>query len=133
MFELERSMRKKFIKEVSGKTRSTGNSGKAGKNGGIKKQYLKSDTGCKVTFRLPKKAAPAAQRVVIAGDFNNWDQEYTEMKRLKNGDFTITLKLEKGREYHYRYLIDNSRWENDWYADKYLPNPFGGDDSVVVV
>jgi 1,4-alpha-glucan branching enzyme len=103
------------------------------RNGRIKKQYLKSRPVCKVTFRLPKDAVTDAQRINISGDFNDWDQELTVMKRLRNGDFTITLELEKGREYHFRYLIDGKRWENDWFADKYLPNPFGGDDSVVIV
>jgi hypothetical protein len=28
-------------------------------------------------------------------------------------------------------LIDGQRWDNDWAADAYLPNSFGGDDSVV--
>ena len=33
----------------------------------------------------------------------------------------------------YRYLLDGARWENDWQADKYLRNEYGGDNSVVVV
>ncbi len=86
-----------------------------------------------MTFRLSKDAAQGAKRVNITGDFNNWDKELTLMKRLKNGDFTVTLELEKDREYRFRYFIDNRTWENDWFADKYLPNPFGCDDSVVIV
>ena len=35
--------------------------------------------------------------------------------------------------YRYRYLLDGTRWENAWDADDYVPNPYGGDDSVVVV
>ena len=31
----------------------------------------------------------------------------------------------------YRYLVDGERWENDWAADTYAPNDYGGDDSVV--
>ena len=100
---------------------------------GIKKQYLKSRPACKVTFRLPKEAAPHAQKVSIVGDFNNWDGGAAVMKRLKNGDFTITMELETGREYCYRYLIDATKWENDWWADRYRPNPFGCDDSVIIL
>ncbi|HEB75627.1 MAG TPA: hypothetical protein ENJ04_04695 [Nitrospirae bacterium] len=99
----------------------------------IKKQYLKSRPACRVTFRLPREAAPDARKVSIVGDFNNWDKGAMVMKRLKNGDFTITMELETGREYCYRYLIDSSRWENDWWADRYRPNPYGSDDSVVVL
>lgn len=71
---------------------------------GFRKQYLKSRPVCRVTFRLPKKAAPDAKGVTIVGDFNNWDKALTPMKRLKNGDFTVTLELEKGREYRFRHL-----------------------------
>jgi hypothetical protein len=54
------------------------------------------------------------------------------MKRLKNG-FTATLTLRHNTAYQFRYLLDGVRWENDWKADKYLPNRYGGENSVVVV
>ncbi|HNQ97975.1 MAG TPA: isoamylase early set domain-containing protein, partial [Treponemataceae bacterium] len=48
--------------------------------------------------------------------------------------FSITLVLEQGREYQFRYLMDESRWENDWAADKYSPSQYGNcDNSVVIV
>ena len=99
----------------------------------IKKQYLKSRPVCNVTFRLPKEAAPEAQGVTIVGEFNNWNTTETPLKRTENGDFTITLELPCNAEYRFRYLIDGTRWENDWCADRYIPNNFGCDDSVVVV
>ncbi len=106
---------------------------KKSENIGIEKQYIKSRPACKVTFRLPKEAAPEAQSVTIVGEFNNWDTTETPMKKLKNGDFTVTLELPHNREYKFRYLIDGNHWENDWCADKYIPNAYGCDDSVVVV
>ncbi|MBI5666196.1 MAG: PilZ domain-containing protein [Nitrospirae bacterium] len=99
---------------------------------GLAKQYLKNGK-CKVTFRLPQAAAMDAQTVVIAGDFNNWDTAASPMTQLKNGDFKITLSLDAGRDYRFRYLIDGSRWENDWSADRYERNDYGADDSVVVL
>ena len=51
----------------------------------------------------------------------------------KNGKFTTTLELENGRDYRFRYLVDENHWMNDWNADKYVQNPYGGDDSVVSV
>ena len=126
-------MNKKFMKTISNKLHVSGKGSGNGRDSGIKKQYMKSRPACKVTFRLPKFSAPEAQIVNIVGDFNNWDQRSTLMKRLRGGDFTATIELEKGREYRFRYLIDNSRWENHWQADKYLPNSFGSDDSVVIV
>ncbi|RJQ56095.1 MAG: glycoside hydrolase [Nitrospiraceae bacterium] len=99
----------------------------------LRKQYLKNDDICKVTFRLPKEAAQNARTVSVVGDFNNWSLPGDKMKKLKNGDFTLTIALPRSREYRFRYLVDSSRWENDWSADKYVPNTFGTDDSVVVV
>jgi len=106
--------------------------GKQGTNG-IKKQYVKSKKICKVTFRLPKAAVRNASTAAVTGDFNSWDRMAAPMKLLKNGEFTATLELDIGREYRFRYLIDDNIWENDWHADKYVPNSFGSDDSVVIV
>ena len=56
------------------------------------------------------------------------------MRRLRDGAFTVTLKLETGREYQFRYLISGTIWENDWEADKYAPTAHPGvENSVVVV
>jgi len=99
----------------------------------LKKQYMKSNPVCKVTFRLPKAAAPEAVTVSLVGEFNDWNISQHPMKKLKNGDFTAMIELPCNREFRFRYLIDSCRWENDWFADKYLPNDHGSDDSVVVV
>lgn len=100
----------------------------------MKKRMLKTKPVCKVTFELPGAAAGAAASVHLVGDFNGWDTARTPMKRRKDGSFTVTLDLERDREYQYKYLIDASHWENDWAADRYTPSPLGdGDNSVVVV
>ncbi len=100
----------------------------------LAKRYLKSRPVCKVTFRLSKTVVQSATYVHLVGEFNQWNIISAPMKRLKNGDFTLTLDLEPKRAYQYRYLIDQVRWENDENADKYVPTPFGDcDNSVVVV
>ena len=97
----------------------------------LKKQQLKSKSVCKVSFTLPE--AIKAETAYLVGDFNNWDEKTTLMKKpKKNGQFTVTLDLEKGREYQFRYLVNGTEWHNDWHADKYVPNPFSGDNSVVI-
>ena len=55
------------------------------------------------------------------------------MKKLKKGEYTIKLDLEPGREYQFRYLIDELKWENDWNADKYVQSPYGDSDNSVVM
>ena len=100
----------------------------------LKKRYLKSKPVCKVTFELPRKAAPAAENVGLAGDFNGWDPQVTPLTRKKSGDFNVTLELASGREYQFRYVIDGQTWENDWQADRYAPSEIPGvENSVVAV
>ncbi len=99
----------------------------------LAKRYLKTSPVCRVSFRLPAEVAPGECSVHITGDFNDWEIDATPMIRLKNGDYEVTVDLETGREYRFRYLIDGYRWENDWAADRYDPNPHGEFDSVVVV
>lgn len=99
---------------------------------GLKKQYT-GEAGCKVTFNLPKEAASGAEKVNVVGDFNGWDAAATPMKKLQDGSFTQTIQLKKGAAYRFKYLIDGNRWENDWNADRYEPNAFASEDSVVVV
>ena len=94
------------------------------------KGYLKTKKGvCKVTFELPSQVG--AETATIAGEFNNWDRQATPMKRKKDGSFSASVNLETGKEYRFRYWLDNSRWENDWKADAYVPNDFGTEDSIV--
>ena len=82
----------------------------------------------RVTFALPE---PGAGAVHLVGDFTDW-QGFKAMRRLKDGTWKLDLTLESGREYGFRYLIDGKRWENDPKADKYVPNPYGSENSVVV-
>ena len=101
---------------------------------GIQKKFLKTKPVCKVTFIMPKEAVKSAEKVTIVGDFNNWDKKTSPLKRLKTGTFKITIDLPCGKEYQYRYLVDNSIWENDWAADKYVLSPYhDAENSVVIV
>lgn len=99
----------------------------------LKKQNLKSKPVCKVTFKLPGEAAPNAKVAHVVGDFNSWSETTHPMKKLKDGSFTATVDLEQGREYQFRYLIDETSWENDGEADKYVPSPYGNQENSVVV
>jgi 1,4-alpha-glucan branching enzyme len=90
----------------------------------IKKQFLKSKPICKVTFRLPAETAPAARTVHLVSELHDWDREALPFKRLKNGDFTLTLDLPTDREIQFRYLIDGQHWHNEPEADKQAPTCF---------
>lgn len=83
-----------------------------------------------MTFALPE--AITAETVCLVGDFNDWDLQAMPMKKRDN-QFSLTIELSPGREYQFRYLVNGKEWYNDWNADRYTPNPFGGDNSVVIV
>ena len=82
-----------------------------------------------VTFTLDPGVG--AQTAAVCGEWNNWSADADVMCRDAEGGFSVTVDLEAGRAYRFRYLLDGQRWDNDWAADAYLPNSFGGDDSVV--
>ena len=97
----------------------------------VKKSYSKTGRSCKVTFELPPDVN--AEKATVYGDFNEWNGDKHVMKRLKDGSFSLTVSLKPGNAYRFRYLLDEERWENDWAADGYVPNPFGSDDSITEV
>jgi len=82
-----------------------------------------------VTFTLDPGVG--AQTAAVCGEWNDWSAGADVMRRDAEGGFSVTVDLEAGRTYRFRYLLDGQRWDNDWAADAYLPNAFGGDDSVV--
>jgi 1,4-alpha-glucan branching enzyme len=82
-----------------------------------------------VTFTLDPGVG--AQTAAVCGEWNDWSAGADGMHRDAEGGFSLTVDLDAGRTYRFRYLLDDQRWENDWAADAYLPNSFGGDDSVV--
>jgi 1,4-alpha-glucan branching enzyme len=99
----------------------------------IQKKYLKTKPVCKVTFRVSADVVPNARKVNLVGDFNQWDVGATPMTQLKNGSFKACLNLEIGREYQFRYLVDDKEWENDMEADKFVPTPYGDSENSVIV
>jgi 1,4-alpha-glucan branching enzyme len=97
---------------------------------GIKKQYLKTKPVCKVTFIFINEFV---NRVNLVGDFNNWDIDSIPMKKTKKGDFSISIELEKGRGYQFKYIVDGKEWVNEIDSDKFVINEFQSENSVIVV
>jgi 1,4-alpha-glucan branching enzyme len=83
----------------------------------------------RVTFALP--ATIWADTVHVVGDFNGWNERATPLRHTETA-WMITLELAAGYEYQYRYLLNGNEWHNDWHADRYVSNPYGGDNSVVI-
>jgi 1,4-alpha-glucan branching enzyme len=99
----------------------------------MKRKLSRDKTQCVVTFWLPKAAAPDAGTVAVAGSFNAWSADGHPMKRLKNGDFSLDVALDAGKEYEFRFVIDGTRWENAWNADRYVWSDGGNCENSLIV
>jgi 1,4-alpha-glucan branching enzyme len=82
----------------------------------------------KVQFNL---CAPEAERVFLAGDFNNWDVDNLLMKRDKKGTWIASFALPPGR-YEYRFRVDGV-WHDDPNAHERVENPFGSQNCLRIV
>ncbi|MFW5942390.1 MAG: isoamylase early set domain-containing protein [Chloroflexota bacterium] len=102
----------------------------------LKKQAVKTRNVVKVTFAIQKEELPegiVVETLNLVGEFNDWDETADPLTyRKKDKAYRITLELEPGHEYQFRYLINGQHWCNDWKADQYTPNEFGADNCVVV-
>ena len=74
--------------------------------------------------------APDAVIVQLAGDFNDWTPEGTEMEPAGR-IWVKTMSLPPGR-YRYRFVVDG-RWQNDPLNPAVEPSAFGGNDSLLEV
>lgn len=81
-----------------------------------------------VTFSLP--ADGTIESAYVVGDFNDWD-EHASLMGQEDGGYSITLNLAKDGEYQFRYLVNGKEWQNEPDADRHVPNPFAGENSVV--
>ena len=88
---------------------------------------MAADGSVLVTFELSSDVA--FDSVFVCGEFNGWTHSHP--LDFEGDAFRTTLKLKPGRAYRFRYFFDGGRWENDWAADSYVRNEFGGEDSVV--
>jgi hypothetical protein len=93
----------------------------------LEKRVSKSRDTVTVTFRIPLELGATAADLV--GEFTDW--KLVAMQPQPDGSLVARFDLAAGHAYRFRYLIDGQRWENDWKADRYAPNEYGGDDSVV--
>jgi 1,4-alpha-glucan branching enzyme len=96
----------------------------------MRKESAMRDGFARVTFELP--ASTWADRVNLVGEFNNWDTSAMPLcYNHCDAKWQITIELEVGRRYRFRYLLDGKEWFNDWEADDHVRNPDRTYDSVL--
>jgi 1,4-alpha-glucan branching enzyme len=91
-------------------------------------KVARPDGTVRVTFVVPE--ARFADSVHVVGEFNEWNTTSHPLLLGEHG-WQLTLELPAGRCYAYHYLLNNRDWHNDWQADGYAPNAYGGDSSLL--
>ncbi len=99
----------------------------------IEKKVLKAKAVYKVKFSLSGDQYKSASSILLMGDFNNWQMGETPLKKAKTGVWSVSLELESGKEYQFRYLIDGTNWENEPEADQFVPSGLGSENSVLAL
>ncbi len=94
----------------------------------MQKKLPKEDKPKKVQFNL---YAPEAERVFLAGDFNQWDVDNLLMKKDKKGTWKTSFTLAPGR-YEYRFRVDGI-WQDDPDANERVENSFGSQNCLRIV
>jgi hypothetical protein len=104
-----KAVKKSAISAVTKKTtvKKTAVKKSAGKNGNGKTAVSKKQKT--VTFNC---YSPDSGIVEVGGNFNNWTPEQTPMKKDKDGNWSVKLKLSAGC-YQYKFVFDGTSWEND--------------------
>jgi 1,4-alpha-glucan branching enzyme len=74
---------------------------------------------------------PTATSVCVAGCFNNWQPEAKALHPAGGGRWIKETALAPGT-YEYCLVVDG-KWIPDPKAKDYVPNPFGGKNSVLKV
>lgn len=75
--------------------------------------------------------APAASRVSIAGDWNDWHPQELNLKTGANGVWEIAVPLRRGAIYTYDFLLDGQLWAPDPHSESRVDDGFGGLSSVL--
>ena len=76
--------------------------------------------------------APAANRVALVGEFNDWDPTATPMVRVPGGAWHVALPLASGRHV-YAFVVDGTSWVADPQAPLAPEGWFGARNSVLLV
>jgi hypothetical protein len=82
----------------------------------------------RIVFELP--SCIWADRIFLAGDFNDWSESSTPMRQERDGVWRASVDLPIGSRCQFRYLI-NGQWKTDYHADGFSTNEYGAENSVV--
>lgn len=103
----------------------------------ISKSPKKDGSKITITFYIKKEAAQGADKIFLICEHNGW--EPVLMKKQTNGTFrgaiTVPTNIQPSYQYRFKYIMPDGevKFDNDWDAEAYCPNPFAGENSVFTV
>jgi hypothetical protein len=74
---------------------------------------------------VPHEDTPEITRIVVRGEFNDWGGDSLAMV-LHDGAWSVTVALEPGETYWYKYVFNNDQWADDMCESTTWGNPPGG-------
>ncbi|MBO5566747.1 MAG: hypothetical protein J5934_05985 [Succinivibrio sp.] len=87
-----------------------------------------------VSFLIKADAGQNAKKICLLCEHNDWQP--IEMNKHEDGTFdgeiTVQLGIKPSYQYKYKYYMSDGtvKYDNDWEAEFYEDNPFGGKNSV---
>ena len=76
-------------------------------------------------------SAPGANKVVVAGSFNNWSQDANRMSKNSAGIWSVIVPLGSG-SYQYKFVVDGN-WITDPSNPASSDDGLGGSNSVITL
>jgi 1,4-alpha-glucan branching enzyme len=83
----------------------------------------------RVIFELPSSVW--ADRICLAGDFNDWKQNDIHLQQIDSGKWQVSMDLPEGRRYEFCYIIDG-QWRTDYHADYIVDYMDASQNSIVI-
>jgi 1,4-alpha-glucan branching enzyme len=96
----------------------------------LKREATKNGKQVKVTFVVPDN--PDHTRISVVGEFKNWDPEATRLIRRANKTRSVSVTLDAGKQYSFRYRTEDGEWFNDEAADGYVDNEHGTQNCLII-
>ena len=99
----------------------------------VSKRFTKTNK-VTVTFTVKKEAAQGAEKIDLLCEHNGW--QAVALKPQKNGTFKGSISVTEGEKpsyqykFKYTYADGSKKYDNDWVAERYVANPFGGENSM---
>jgi len=96
----------------------------------LKRDIIKDSRKVKVTFIIPHD--PSQPKVSVVGDFNDWDPSVSPLIKRNNDTRSVSVVLDPGQRYSFRYFSEDGQWFNDEEPDAFEPSEHGSQNCLVI-